>query len=302
MSTLDVARLRSEFTAPHDLIKTSDGRTLFLRRWGESNRSDVVLLVFHGITAYSEPYGKLLGEELASAGFPVVGLDLRGHGRSDGRRGDLPGPERLALDLRETVAHLRRRYARVILLGHSLGVITAAHAYTLDPSSVAGLVLLSAARDVRPGAYAPPPAGAALKALLGIALFRGTPLIEYRRAGMMGRGDPLFNFRYSARFYSSMYGTSAMTVASNLRENRIGSPYLDFRAGSDIPVFVGVGDQDEIFSVAAVQAFAQSLPFARKDVVIIPGARHASFPPGAWGPLLAWLGRNFPAPVNPSPG
>jgi len=294
VAALDVARLRAASNVPHELVPTSDGKTLFLRHWGPASPGAAAILVLHGITAYSEPYGTLVAEELARAGFPVFGLDLRGHGLSDGRRGDYPGPDRLANDLGETVAFLNARFPRVVVLGHSLGVVCAMIAANRFPERVRGLVLLSAGRQVTPGAYRKPPARVVLKTLFALTLFPRSRLIEYDRPGMLGRGDPRFNFRYTSRFYSSIYGMSTWSVVENLRKNVVDSPNLTARGIEAIPVFVGVGDQDEIFSVESSRAFCDSLACRQKEFVVIPGGRHAAFPPGSWAPLIAWLMSHFP--------
>jgi len=291
----DVARLREEFREPHELVKTSDGKTIFLRHWVGAERMDLAILVFHGITGYSEPYGRLMAEELAEAGFNVFGMDLRGHGRSDGSRGDYPGRERLSKDLCETLAFLKGRFSTVVVLGHSLGVLTAVIAVNSCPANVDGLVLLSAGGKIRPGAYGKPPAGVALKMLLGITLLPRSPLIEYRRRGMGGQSDPLFNFRYTARFYSTFYGKSAWSVVRMLSRNEIESPNMVISGRTDIPALIGVGDQDELFSVDSVRAFFDSVGVSRKEFFVIPGGRHAVFPSGSWGPLIGWLRTNYPA-------
>lgn len=302
MAALDVARLRAESVVPHALVRTSDGTTLFLRHWGPSDPNVVAVLVLHGITAYSEPYGALVAEELGRAGFPVFGLDLRGHGLSDGRRGDYPSPERLAKDLGETIELLNGRYPRVVVLGHSLGAVSAMIAANRYPERVRGLVLLSVGRQVTPGAYRKPPTRVVLKTLLGLTLFPRSPLIEYDRQGMLGRGDPLFNFRYTSRFYSSVYGMGTWSVVGNLRRNIVDSPNLTARRIEEMPVLVGVGDHDEIFSVESSRAFFDSLACPHKEFLVIPGARHAGFPPGCWGPLVAWLTSHFPPQPEGRPG
>jgi acylglycerol lipase len=295
MPALDVVRLREEFPAPHELVKTSDGKVLFLRHWVGAPGTDLAVLLLHGITAYSEPYGKLGAEDLARIGVNVFGLDLRGHGRSDGRRGDLPSGERLSRDLGETIDFLKTRYSRVVLLGHSLGAISALIAVHRFPRRVDGLILLSAARRVTPGIYRKPSAGAAVKILFGIALFRSRPWIEYNRRGMLGRDDPLFNFHYTARFYSAVYGVSPWTVVRMLRRNLLESPYLSPSSPLEVPVLVGVGDQDELFSVDSSQEFFAGLPASHKTFLVIPGGRHASFPPNSWRPIAEWLSHQFPA-------
>jgi acylglycerol lipase len=295
MARLDVATLRDEFPAPHQLVRTSDGKVLFLRHWVGSGRSDLAVLLLHGITAYSEPYGRLVAEDLARAGFDVFGMDLRGHGRSDGIRGDLPSGDRLTRDLCETVSFVKSRFPRIVLLGHSLGVISAMVAVHGCGSSVDGLILLSGGRRIRPGVYAKPTAPVALKRLLAITLFRSRPWIEYNRKGMIGRDDPLFNFHYSARFYSAVYGMSASAMARMLSRNAIDSPYLTPPTRLEIPILVAVGDQDELFSVDSSRELFDGLPASRKEFLVIPGGHHASFPAGSWDPVLAWLSRQYPA-------
>jgi acylglycerol lipase len=291
MDRLHVARLRAEFKEPHDLIHASDGKILFLRRWDPPAAPVASILVLHGITAYSRPYGPILAEELARTGYRVYGLDLRGHGLSDGRRGDIPSEARLVSDLRETLAFVRARSPKLVLLGHSLGVLLTIRAVNSSPDRIDGLVLLSAARTVRKGVYPKPSSTALIKILLGVTLFRGRPLIEYRRSGMTGVDDSLFNFHYSARFMSTLYGAGAFTVARMFREGVLDSPNLSFSRKLSVPLFVGVGEQDELFSVDAARSFFDGIDCDRKEFAVIPGARHAVFPSGCWTQLEAWLNR-----------
>jgi acylglycerol lipase len=297
VSKVEMAKLRDEFKAPHELVKTSDGRIIFVRHWVGS-RPDPAIVIFHGITAYSGPYEKLIARELTAEGFNVYGMDLRGHGLSDGTRGDYPSGERLAKDLCETIAYLKERSTRLVVLGHSLGVLSAVVAMNRCGEDIDGLILLSAGRKVTPGAYDRPPIGVALKTLLGITLLPRSRLIEYRRRGMGGLDDPLFNFHYSARFYSSMYGTSARSVVRMLGKGRIESPNLVISRKVGVPVAVGVGDSDEVFSVDSAREFFDGIDCDRKEFIVIPGGRHAAFPDGSWRNLAGWLGRNFPVTLG----
>lgn len=286
---LDVRSLRASFAGPHDVLRVSDGKELFLRRWEPTGEPPTSVLVLPGITAYSGPYGPLLAEQLARAGHRVWGFDMRGHGLSDGKRGDYPSRARFEGDLAETVDFVRARSKRLVVLGHSLGALSAVVAQRVRPEKVDALVLLSAARRIRTGIYPRPKGAAVLKALLGAALFRGWPVIEYRRAGMSGTGDPLFVFRYSARFYSVLYGTGVLRLTSQLQSGVLDARNLDFTQPLAVPVLVGVGDQDELFPVEYVREFYESIPAKDKRFVTVPGARHALFPPGSAAPLEAWL-------------
>lgn len=293
MTDLDVAGLRAAFAGPHELVRTSDGKTLFVRRWDARGESPVSVLIFHGITAHSGPYGPMIAEQLSDASFNVFGMDLRGHGLSDGSRGDYPSRERLVKDLSETVALVRSKSRRLVVLGHSLGALSAVLAVKNNPEKVDGLVVLSAARKVRAGAYAKPKASALLKTLIGVALLRGSPLIEYRREGMLGLDDPLFNFRYSARFYSAIYGVGALSVSRMLRSGVIDSPNLRFDGKLRIPLLLGLGDNDELFATESAKEFLAEIECDDKELFVVPGARHAVFPKDGWGPLVAWLRERF---------
>lgn len=289
----DVTGLWESFNGPHDLVRTSDGTTLFLRRWGSGGDAKATVLILHGITAYSGPYGPLIAEQLALAGFDVVGMDLRGHGLSEGRRGDYPSAERLRKDLSETVEFVRAKSRKLVVLGHSLGVLSAIVAVKERPESIDGVILLSAAKKINTEAFAKPSAGAAFRNLLGATFLPGRPLIQYRRRGMGGLDDPLFNFRYSARFYSVLYGVGAVPLSRMLREGLLDSPNLTIGQKLRIPLLVGVGDHDEIFAVESARQFYEGIDADDKTFFVIPGARHAVFPKDAWGPVLSWLAEKF---------
>jgi acylglycerol lipase len=293
MARLDVERLRAEFTGPHEVVRASDGQRLFLRRWEAAGESPVSLLVLHGITAHSGPYGPLLAEPLARAGVTVFGMDLRGHGLSDGVRGDYPGPERFASDLAETVAYVKARSKKLVVLGHSLGTLSAVVAQRQRPRDVDGVILLSVGNRIRAERYERPTAGAALRGLLGVALLPGSPLIEYRRVGMLGLDDPLYNFRYSARFYTVLYGIPAGRLLRMMRAGSLDSPNLRFDPRLRVPLLVAVGDQDELFPADSARALCDALDADDKEFLVIPGGRHAVFPKEAPEMLEAWLSRKF---------
>ncbi len=287
--------MRETRKEPHDLVTASDGTSLYLWRWDAASPSDTAFLIFHGITGYSGPYGPLVASELARAGFTVFGMDLRGHGLSEGRRGDIPGRERLLKDFGETLAFVRSKAKRVVLLGHSLGALNAVLAANAFPDRVDGLVLVSVGRHVREGVYAKPKGAAVLKMLLGVSLLRHAPLIPYRRSGMTGVDDPLFTFAYSAKFMSTLFGAPALQVARMFREGNLDSPNLRFERKVGVPILVAVGDQDELFPVESTKAFFDTIDADDKEFLEVPGARHAVFPPECWGPLVSWSRRHWAA-------
>jgi pimeloyl-ACP methyl ester carboxylesterase len=274
---LDIPALRDKFEGPHHLIMTSDNQTLFLRKW-ESVREkskDTAILLFHGITAYSGPYG-LITKPLAELGFNVYGLDLRGHGLSDGNRGDYPSRERFIKDLCETIQFVKQHHPKVVLLGHSLGVLSSSYALNNCLENIDGAVLLSGARTTRSDAYPAMSTSQKLKIALSSVFRPSKPVIHYYREGMIGLDNPLFNFNYTLRF---------MRV--------VGSRDFTYPDLENMPVFVGIGDNDEIFSVEDCRTLFDELPTENKMFHVVVGGKHSEFPPGSWDPLGKWLDEQF---------
>lgn len=95
---------------------------LAFESWGEEGRPLAVLV--HGVTASSRTWWRV-GPWFAGAGWRVVAVDLRGHGKSPRATQGL-GLEDLASDLHETLPTLLKPKERVdVLLGHSLGALAA---------------------------------------------------------------------------------------------------------------------------------------------------------------------------------
>jgi alpha-beta hydrolase superfamily lysophospholipase len=272
---MDVLKLREEVEQPYELITTSDGITLFLREWAPSKPSDVTILIFHGITGHSGPY-EMFGEPVSKRGYAVYGLDLRGHGLSEGIRGDYPSKERLVDDIGETIAFLKKKYDKLIIFGHSLGVLTALMACRNYLDQISGLILLSAARETKPGVYKKPGFFKKLKILFSSLINPKKPVITYYRDGMTGLDDPLFNFSYTLRF---------MRVFD--------ADKLSFPEKLDIPVILGVGENDEIFSEEAARSLFKEIPSNNKKFIVLPGAKHAEFPESSLKELIDWLKNNF---------
>ena len=80
--------------------------------------ADVVLT--HGLGEYSGRY-EHVAATLAGAGLRLWAYDLRGHGRSEGPRGDALNYGLLVEDLAQVVARVRRESEALFVMGHSLG-------------------------------------------------------------------------------------------------------------------------------------------------------------------------------------
>jgi len=203
-------------------------------------------------------------------------LDLRGHGLSDGVRGDYPSRETLVADLKTTHEFLKMKHSRIIVLGHSLGVVTSSVMLNELQNEIDGIVFLSAARSTRQENQKGRSIIDTLKILFSSILNPSKPVIHYYREGMTGLDDPLFNFTYTLRFLR-VFNPEKLKLPDRI----------------DRPVYVGVGDMDELFSVSSVESFMEEINAQSKELHIFPGAKHAVFPEGSFNSLVDWLNRNF---------
>jgi alpha-beta hydrolase superfamily lysophospholipase len=135
-------------------LTTDDGLKLHTRHWPATAAERGQILIVHGLGEHIARY-EHLAAALAAQGWDVHGWDQRGHGRSEGKRGDIPDPDALLRDTARVIDAVRRPGARFALLGHSMGGLVAARfaAEALGPRPAAwsrpldGLVLSSPALD-----------------------------------------------------------------------------------------------------------------------------------------------------------
>jgi acylglycerol lipase len=104
-------------------FEASDKLRLFSRSWespGQSNRA--ILIIQHGLKDHSGRYAELANAVLP-LGFAVYAMDMRGHGRSEGRKAYVGNFTSLASDLKIFVGIVREQNPNVpfFYFGHSMG-------------------------------------------------------------------------------------------------------------------------------------------------------------------------------------
>ena len=280
ISSEEAADLRQGYQGTHHLFTTTDGESLFLRRWDPDSlttaKKNIAVLIFHGITAHSGAY-IMAGIPISGGGYTTFGLDYRGHGLSGGNRGDAPGKERWIADLAESVKFIKGLgFSKLIILGHSLGVASAICATNAIPEEISGLVLLSGAYEGKKGLSTPPTLFEKTK-ILSSSFFRPSyQAVEYYRKGMTGTNDSLFNFRYTLRFLT-MLDVKQLRLPKNL----------------NIPVLVGIGDEDELFAIDKVKELYDLVPGNKKEFLVMKNTTHAKIPVESWQQVVSWLNKTY---------
>lgn len=123
-----------------DTIATSYGRVSLLHFPPTKVAARKKVVCIHGYCCDARIF-TYLGSELSGSGIDVYSIDLFGHGKSDGRRGDMDF-ENMMKALKEVIDRIRDG-SKVILLGHSLGCTFALWYAKTFSADVEGLILMS---------------------------------------------------------------------------------------------------------------------------------------------------------------
>lgn len=243
------------------------------------------VVIAHGLGDHTRrltPLAIRLGE----AGFNAIGLDRRGHGISEGRRGDASLDQDFAV-LRRGVAEARARFGGpVVLLGDSLGGIMIWYLLTRDADVEAVVCHDISHPDVRhdPSMRFKAPLMRAVGtiaprlpiSLRRVADYDHVALDPVTKAYFDDEVDKLFNFAVSARSAAS---------------------YLAFRpsrpwAEVPTPALVIAGAEDRMVSPRFIDASLEMSKPPNTTYVKVPDAGHQLFLDDlgdAFPPLLEWL-------------
>jgi len=104
---------------------------LFFQYW-KTEEPKVTVLITRGLSEHSDCYIEL-AERLNQSHFDVLAWDMRGHGRSAGKRGYVDDFADMEYDLFRFIEHVHNvdsmRPQKLVLFGHSLGGLVTAMSY-----------------------------------------------------------------------------------------------------------------------------------------------------------------------------
>jgi len=102
--------------------RSNDGLQFYAQAWTPEEEPRAAVALVHGLGEHSGRYAHVAAA-MTAAGYALVGFDLRGHGRSEGKRGHSPSWDTLMDDIARLVEETSNRFPGrpVFLYGHSLG-------------------------------------------------------------------------------------------------------------------------------------------------------------------------------------
>ncbi len=249
-------------TAIIDHGTTRDGLVQLRRRWEPAGPARAAVLLLHGIAEHSGRY-EAVGDQLAAAGFEVVGIDHRGYGQTGGRRGHVDNWAQFLDDVEDQLLQIRSLGLPTIMLGHSMGGLIAT-SYCVDDRPLPDLLVLSG-----------PALGADISPFLRLVapvLGRFFPRMEIKEDGdpALLSTDPKVGEEFYADPLRVPYPTAslgrALLGAIDTTRSRIDR--------LSIPTLVMHGGDDGLVPETASQLL-EGLPDVKR--IVYPGLRHEIF-------------------------
>jgi alpha-beta hydrolase superfamily lysophospholipase len=134
---------------PVEVTVNDSGVDIFVRSWHPGTPPRAIFAICHGVNSHGGQYF-WVAEQMVARGFAVYALDLRGRGRSGGKRFHVESVEDYVSDLAAMIDLAKKREGAlpVYLLGHSAGGVVSC-IYALEfQSKLAGFICESFAFQV----------------------------------------------------------------------------------------------------------------------------------------------------------
>jgi alpha-beta hydrolase superfamily lysophospholipase len=230
-------------------------------------------------------YADAMGN-LAGAGIAVAALDLRGHGRSDGPRGDAPSYEQLLDDVGLLLREAQRLFGQGVprfLFGNSQGGSLVLNYALRRRPVVSGVIASSPWLRL---AFRLPPWVAALARFLRVVrpdycLTQKDPKLL---PDMVGRGCPKPRDEMVHR---------TISPRTFFESRDAGDWALRNAAAFPSPLLLIHGDQDRVTSIEASEQFAARAP-GDVTFIAVPGLRHLihveQIEEEVFSRVISWIG------------
>ena len=244
----------------------SRGTRLFWQGWVKGDDPKGALCLVHGFGEHSGRYSYFV-ERLCHADIAVFAFDLRGHGKSEGRRGHVASMADFRDDLFAFLGHVEARVPRVprFIFGHSMGSLVVLDFVLRNPHGLAGTIISGAGME---------PAGVATPALVLLsrvlaAVWPVLPLrVPVEVTGLTHDKDEIEAYENDPLIHN----TSTTRMARELLD---AIEWIKTHAGDlKTPILMLHGEADRVNLPAGSQNFFARVRVPDKQLILYPGGLH----------------------------
>lgn len=250
-------------------LTTEDGLELFAQTWLPDDKPKGVMAFCHGQSDHSGRF-EHVGQALTDAGYALHMADLRGHGKSPGKRGHIERFEDYAVDFQAMLDYARKiaRGKPQFFGGHSLGGVIALYHALQNPPNCNGVVVSAPWLRLT---FNPPAWKVALGRMMSGVMPALTMSNELDPAWLSHdqdivdsyADDPLVHGLISARAYTEITAAAKRTLAHA----------CDLQA----PTLLVNGKADPIIGCLGAEEFAGKAGFGDCRLIAYEGMLHEVF-------------------------
>lgn len=241
------------------------GGQVYWQGWVPAGDVAGVVVLVHGLGEHGGRYAHV-GRHFAGAGYATYAADHRGHGKSDGVKGNLNRMSEVVTDLETMIRSTAQRHpgAPMFLYGHSMGGLITLAYLTGHPAELRGAILSASAVDIAVGSALERMAAPVLSAIapnLGVLKLDATMMSRDPEVVRDYDNDPL-NYRGKTRVRT---GAEILATVEKVKRD-LGSITL--------PLLVMHGSADKITSPTTAQLLADKVSAKDLTVKIYDGYYH----------------------------
>lgn len=241
-------------------LRSKDHTPLFFRHYPLSSPKATVVLI-HGFGEHSGRYAHVV-ERLLKDNFEVFSLDLRGHGRSEGRRGDTMNFSNYEDDVITGLEHVVKnqdKSKKIFMIAHSMGALISLRVVMRTQFKLDGIVLSCP--------------------LLGLpidmpswkkwALFAGATLLPTFRLTSSIKGNQLSHDEKMAQAYDAdplVLKSISLRTFWEIYKSYQSVSYLASRMS--LSFLMQIGGRDQVVDVHAAQAWFRKVNATKVDATL----------------------------------
>ena len=247
-------------------IEASRGTGLFWQSWTATDQPLCALILVHGFGEHSGRFPYLV-ERLCAAGIAVFAFDLRGHGRSGGRRGHINSMADYRSDVASFVAKVGSHYPGLpkFIYGHSMGSLVVLDFVLRHPEGLAGTIISGAGLE---------PAGVATAPVVFLArvLSRIWPIFPIK---IPVDASALMRDEYEIEAYNNdllVHNVSSARMANELL-NTI-DWIKEHPQELQMPILMVHGEADRVNLPSGSRNFISGVVFPDKQLLLYPHGYH----------------------------
>lgn len=253
-----------------DFWEINNNRKLFIRTWKPDNsKHDLrgVILISHGYAEHSGRYS-YTAKYFTDKNFAVYAVDHYGHGRSDGKKADIPDFNIFVDDLEFVLSKVKKleKDKPVFLLGHSMGGAIATILASRSEDKLKGLILSGPSIRIDGGV------SNFTKSISKIIAFFAPylPLVEFAVEGISK--DPKVVENYKNDPYNYNGKVRARMGREMLRSEELISEELISKIS--VPTLILHGKKDPLVNPECSQIVFSNISSKEKEIHIIENLYH----------------------------